>query len=182
MVFSWKNKWVLDFENPLWFWKIHWSFLLSFTPYSQEESIRAIQVKFVLVNFKQHFRIFLMIWKKRIIISLPRSLLRSTAQSTYSIRKWYCKAAYYWIYSIFSSNRSIFKIHKWNLQNLRISAMYSMVHKSAWKCVYLVPFPRKNCHFEINNGIFWPNLSNFDWFTFLDCMFVVGNQIHMEKA
>ena len=35
--------------------------------------------------------------------------------STSSIRKWYCKAAFYWFYSIFPSNRSIFKFQKWNL-------------------------------------------------------------------
>ena len=40
----------------------------------------------------------------------------------------YCKTALL-VYSIFLSNRSIFKLQKWNLQNLRISTMYSMVHK-----------------------------------------------------
>ena len=46
----------------------------------------------------------------------------------------------------------------------------------------MLPFPRKNCHFAINNGIFWPNLSNFDWFTFFRFDFVMWNHSYMEKA
>ena len=34
---------------------------------------------------------------------------------TSSIRKCYCKTAFYWFYSIFSSNRQIFKFQKWKL-------------------------------------------------------------------
>ena len=84
---------------------------------------------------KQHFTALLQFqkffgtaWRWNFFGNYEKKWLQS---STSSIRKWYCKAAYYWFYSIFLSNRSIFEFQKWNLQNLRISAMYSMVHKSA---------------------------------------------------